>query len=1023
MSVEDPDSFMVAALGASAGGLEPLEAFFSHMPADAGIAFVIVQHLAPDHVTALPQILAKHTGMPVEQAEDNTRVAPNRVYTIPPDATLTIENDALRVSKPVEACGVRTAIDKFFRSLAEDRGENAVCILLSGTGTDGTLGVRAIKEFGGMAMAQSPESAQYDTIIRSAIATGLVDHVLAVEDMPRKILEYAAHVNSLNGTPGGPRERIASHMGKIHGLLRHRTGHDFSGYNENTIVRRLDRRMKAAQIENVEQYIELLERQPEEADRLFNDLLIGVTQFFRDTEAFEALKTEVVPKIFADNEAGRQVRAGIVGCATGEEAYSIAILLTEHAATLENAPRIQIFAADIDERSLATARKGVYPESVAQHVSAERLDRFFTKQEGGYQVNREIREICLFSTHSFIRDAPFSRLDLISCRNVMIYLGQELQRKVIPHFHYALRAGGYMFLGLSEGASSYRELFGTVDKKNRIFRRKEVTARPAVLSPLADISRPPRAKGLPSAEPADAERNLSRRLERIILQRYRPACVTVKENGEAVYFSGRIGAYLEQPTGGPDLNVINMAREGLRIPLRTALHRAVASRERIVQRQISVAMNGGAGQVDLTVEPLAEFNAANLYMVVIEETAAASRSESSPGAPTPDASSEETIRYLESELRSAHEHAQTVYEELESSNEELQSANEEFQCTNEELGTSKEELQSINEELETVNAELNRRISDVDSANSDLQNLLHSTQIATIFLDKELAIRSFTPAAGSLFRLITGDVGRPITDLAEMDVGPDVREVLKTLAPRERQLAGASGRHYQMRVLPYRTVRDVIDGVVLTFTDVTALRHAELQAKDASAYAESVVDTVHEPLLVLDALLRVRSASRAFYEMFRVSARETIDTPLFELGNRQWDIPDLRRLLGQILPDRKSMEFFEVEHEFPGVGRKIMRLNARQIRQQHTQSELILLAIEDVTERRRAAETLRQTNADLRAHAEELTRFNGVAVGRELRMIELKKEVNELCRQNGEADRYALEFERDGGPATAGNQR
>lgn len=953
------DQFLIAALGASAGGLEAFENFFRHMPADAGIAFAVVQHLAPDHASALPELLARHTSMSVEQARDRTKVVPNQVYIIPPNATLTIKNRILHVASPAEPRGHRMPIDSLFSSLAEDCGENAVCIMLSGTGTDGTVGLRAIKEYGGMAMAQTLESAQYDAILRSAIATGLVDHVLPVEEMPAKLLEYAAYLNSTNGKPDGIRDQIAPHIGKIHGLLRRRAGHDFSQYKESTIRRRLQRRMKALQIETVEQYVQVMESQPDEADRLFKDLLIGVTQFFRDTDAFETLGREVIPKLFEEkSDASAQVRACVVGCATGEEAYSIAILLCEHAATLDNAPKLQVFATDIDDRGLEMARKGRYPESIAEHVSAERLERFFTKQQNAYQVKRELREICIFSNHSFIKDPPFSRLDLISCRNVMIYLGLDLQQKIIPLFHYALRPDGYLFLGPSESASSHRELFRTVDKKHRIFQRRQTLPKPVIAFPLADISRSKPSRG----NPPEAEEQKLKQLERIILQRYRPACVTVQENGDAVYFSGRIGRYLEPATGSPDSNVINMAREGLRVPLRTALHKAVTTHERVVQRQIAVQTNGSVSHVDLTVEPIAEFQAANLFMIIFEDVAPAAASA------TPqqvfDASSEETIRHLEGELRSAQEHAQAMFEELESSNEELKSANEEYQSTNEELETSKEEVQSFNEELETVNAELNRRVTELDHANSDLQNLNASTQIATIFLDAELHIKSFTPAAGAVFRLIPGDVGRPITDLAAQfanaDFADDIKEVLRTLAPRERDLPGMRDQHYLVRILPYRTVHNVIEGVVITFTDVTQLKRAERlaeaakqTAQDAKAYAENVVATVREPLLVLDADLRVQSANQSFYDVFRVPGNETIGRLLYDLGDHQWDIPELRRLLTEILPQKKNLQDFRVDHEFPLIGNRVMLLNAREILQQNGAARLILLAIEDITERAR----------------------------------------------------------------------
>ena len=947
MGENNTQQFLITAIGASAGGLEAFETFFQHMPSDAGIAFALVMHLAPDHESALAQLLARHTRMSVEQVRDNTEVVPNRVYIIPPNATLTIKDCVLQVTPPAEPRGRRMPIDSLFLSLAEDRGELAVCIMLSGTGTDGTLGLRAIKEHGGMAMAQSVESAKYDAILRSAIATGLVDHVLPVEEMPGKLMEYAAHVSALNGQPNGIRQQIGLRLEKIHNLLRRRAGHDFSQYKESTIIRRLERRMKALQIKNVEQYVELLERRPEEADQLFKDLLIGVTHFFRDSEAFKALGSEVIPKLFEGKAADGQVRVGVVGCSSGEEAYSIAILLCEYASALTNAPKLQIFATDIDERGLETARKGLYPESISEHVSPERLERFFSKRDNAFQVKREIREICIFSTHSFIKDPPFSRLDLISCRNVMIYLGSDLQRGIIPLFHYALRASGYLFVGPSESLTSHQELFRTMDKKHRIFQRKETLLRPAVRFPLANISSAaPSARKYSDAE----ERNLPKQLERIILQRYGPACVLVRENGDAVYFTGRISSYLEQPAGGPDTNVLHMAREGLGIPLRTCLYRAVTARARVVQKQISVQTDGRTSHVDLTVEPLPEFGDADLFVIVIEEAVPVSGD-----APTPDTGSEDTIRYLENELRTAQEHAQAAYEELETSNEELKSANEEYQSTNEELETSKEELQSFNEELETVNTELNRKVAELDHANSDLENLLNSTQVAAIFLDSGLHIRSFTPAAAAVFRLIAGDAGRPLTDLTAQFVGEgtlveDVKEVLRTLSVRERELTGAHGQYFLMRILPYRTIHDVIDGVVVTFFDVTQIKEAEQRAWAAKVYAENIVQTVREPLLVLDAELRVQSANKSFYELFGVSENESKGQVIFDLGNGQWDIPELRRLLGEVLPQNKAVRDFRVEHNFPELGRRIMLLGAREIPHEKDQAPLILLAIDDITD-------------------------------------------------------------------------
>lgn len=950
--------FVITALGASAGGLEALEKFFKHMPSDAGIGFIVVQHLAPDHDSALSELLGRYTRMPVQQARDRVPVAPNRVYIIPPNVTLTIENRVLYVSPPMEARGLRTPIDSLFRSLAEDCGENAVCIMLSGTGTDGTLGLKAIKEYGGMAMAQTLESAKYDSILRSAISTGLVDHVLPVEEMPVKLLEYSEHVLAVNGNSRNIHDELGTHWAKIHSLLQRRVGHDFSQYKENTIARRLSRRMKALQIDTVEKYVGALEQQPEEVDRLFKDLLIGVTHFFRDAEAFETLARDVVPKLFEGKGREDQLRACVVGCASGEEAYSLAITLCEHASTIDNAATIKVFATDIDERGLETARKGLYPESIAEHVSPERLERFFDRRENAYQTKRSLRELCIFTNHSFIKDPPFARQDLISCRNVMIYLGVDLQHKIVPLFHYALRPAGYLFLGPSESASSHRELFRTVNNKHRIFQRKETVPRRLATFPLAESGNSKHSDAIPAGM---KEQNLSKQLDRIIAQRYRPACAAVQENGNAVYFSGGIGRYFEQPSGSPSTNLIAMAKEGLRIPLQTALQRATTSRQTVVQRQIPIKTDKrGANYVDLTIEPLEEFQAANLYMVVLEDVVPAKSGRKTD--PALNRQAEETIRHLENELRAAQEHSQAVFEELESSNEELKSANEEYQSTNEELETSKEEIQSVNEELETVNTELNRRIAELDSTNSDLQNLNASTQIATIFLDRQLRIKNFTPAAGTVFHLIASDVGRPITDLAALfEIGGflhDLQEVVRTLVPRQRDLPGTQGEHYLMRIHPYRTVHDRIEGVVVTLTNITELTKARRSAEDAKTLAENVVNTVRQPLIVLTADLRVQAANMSFYELFQVSPEQTLGKSIFELGDRQWDISELARLLGEVLPEKKALQDFPVEHTFPNIGKKIMLLTASQIHQESGNARLILLAIEDITERKRVEEAM-----------------------------------------------------------------
>jgi two-component system CheB/CheR fusion protein len=824
-----------------------------------------------------------------------------------------------------------------------------------------------------MAMAQTPESAQYDSLLRSAIATGLVDHILPVEDMPARLREYAAHLTT------GRREDTGNHLPTIYRLLQRQTGHDFSQYKDSTIRRRLQRRMQALQLDAMGAYIERLQHDPTEVDFLFKDMLIGVTHFFRDPAAFAALEQTVIPQLFADKGTDAQVRVCVCGCATGEEAYSLAMLLREHMDRLTVVPRVQIFATDIDAQALETARRGIYPEGIAEYLTSERLERFFVKQDHTYQVKPELREMCLFTMHSLIKDPPFARLDLLSCRNVLIYLGAELQHKLLRLFHYALRPNGYLFLGPSEIFPGQSELFRPIGQQHRIFQKIGHVVHTPVEFPLTDVRRPPPQPGEASGYPRSTVVGQLNRLERTILEHYAPACAICTARGEAVYFGNRTGRYLEPPAGVPNVNLINMARIGLRLPLRTALHRAVTTQQRTVQERVQVHINGGVQPITLVVEPLSGFDDnVPLYMVLFQDVGPAEPPAFDVAGATPPDSEEAHLHALEQELRATRERLSTTIEELETTNEELSSANEEFQSTNEELETSKEELQSLNEELETVNAELRRKVEAIDRTNSDLQNLLNSTQIATIFLDAALDIKNFTPAISTVLPLRSSDLGRPLGDLAprfiDIDLVGEARDVLRTLVWRERYIRTTDGNaQYLVRLGPYRTVTNVIDGVVITFTDVTALKQAEEAAHAAQVYAESIVATIREPLLVLDATLHVRSANLAFYAAFHVTPVETEGRLLYELGNGQWNIPALRQLLEELLPQQQVLEDFEVAHDFPDLGPRTMRLNARRLSGTAPDTALILLAIEDVTVRRQAEEVLQQTHDELERQVEERT--------------------------------------------------
>jgi two-component system CheB/CheR fusion protein len=826
----------IIGIGASAGGIDALQKFFPAVAPDTGQSFVVVQHLAPDHKSTLTDLLARSSRLPVTLVEKETKVEPNHVYVIPPNAILTIKDGRLRVSKPAAPREHRTPIDSFFVSLAEDQGENAACVILSGTGSDGTLGLCAIKEHGGVTLAQTSDSAEYDGMMRSAIGTGLVDFVLPAEEMPARLAEYFGHLIKIesNKKNGKIEREVTDHLGQVYALLSTRTGHNFSGYKDKTVIRRMQRRMQLLQIDEVPAFIEHLRKEPREADLLFQDLLIGVTNFFRDTPAFDALTQRVIPKLFEGKGSDTTIRVWVPGCSTGEEAYSIAILLREQMPKTKGAPKLQVFATDINEHALETARTGRYPATIAQDVTPERLERYLLREDGTYRIVSDLREMCLFSTHNLLRDPPFSKLDLISCRNLMIYLNGNLQSRVIPLFHYALNHDGYLFLGTSENVTRHTRLFAAVDKTNRIFKRLPTDRKP-IEFPLTP-SESHRAPNQP-AHSAPARAGLMGVAERQILDRYAPAFVVINAEGEVLQSSERTGKYLELPSGAPDTNIFGLARRGLQLELRAVVRKAISIRQVAVQKNVSVDTHGGRQTLELIVQPLLTDHAVDAtYMIVFQDVGEIqSEMESAEAA----SDVEGATRQLEMELRATKERLQTSTEELESSNEELKSANEELssineelQSSNEELETSKEELQSTNEELNTVNAELNIRVEELGRANSDVRNLLESTQFATIFLDRDLTIKSFTPAAKDVFRLVESDTGRPIMHVRSRfgldTLEEDIEKVLRTLGTIERYVQSTdSNAFYIMRILPYRTVDEVIGGIVLTFTDITRITAAE----------------------------------------------------------------------------------------------------------------------------------------------------------------------------------------------------
>ncbi len=851
--------FPVVGIGASAGGLAAFEAFFSGMPADTdpGMAFVLVQHLAPDHKSILTELIQRYTSMKVFEVEDGMKVQPNCAYIIPPNRDMAFLNGTLQLIEPSAPRGLRLPIDFFFRSLAQDQHEKAICIVLSGTGSDGTLGVRAIKAEGGMVMVQNPASTEYDGMPRSVISTGLVDYELPPAEMASQLITYVGHAFSTPRRPttalNAPETAVINTLNKIFILLRVQTGHDFSQYKLSTISRRIERRMAVQQIETIESYFKYSQRNLLEVDALFRDLLIGVTGFFRDPEAFQALEQQGLPKIFEGKSAGAQVRAWSPGCSTGEEAYSLAILLAENQEVMKRDLRLQVFATDIDRQAIETARAGLYPAGITTDISSDRLTRFFSAEPcgGAFRIHKSIRDMLVFSEQDVVKDPPFSRLDLISCRNLLIYMGNDLQKKLIPLFHYALNPGGILFLGTSETVGEFTDLFSVIDRKQKLYQRKEdfhgsqrVTLGrfiPPVTVKGEAVLHKLRKPELP------AKIQLRELTEQMLLLNVNLSGALVNSRGDILYLHGRTGIYLEPPPGETTINnILKMAREGLRRELTVALREAVTGNKIAIRPDLRVEINGGFSTMNLTVRPVEEEQGEKLseplYLVSFEEVHRSSSREQTitaldggKGASDHDQMIQALKKELQAKeeyLQSTNEELETINEELKSSNEEMQSVNEELQSTNEELETSQEELQSVNEELATVNSELQTKVADLSRVNSDMNNLLAGTGIATVFVDHSLRILRFTPSATRLINLIISDVGRPVGHIVSNLVGyeqlvEDVQTVLDTLCILEIEVKAKNGAWYTMRIQPYRTLDNVIEGAVITFIDITEAKHIQ----------------------------------------------------------------------------------------------------------------------------------------------------------------------------------------------------
>jgi two-component system CheB/CheR fusion protein len=898
-----PGRFILVGIGASAGGIKPLQDLVRRIPADSGMAYAVILHLSPSHKSNLAEILQHECAIPVTQVQGPVKVEPNHVYVIPPNKNLELEDGMIQLVEVEQVPGKRVPIDLFFRSLAEIYSNAAIAVLLSGTGGDGTLGMQSIKAHGGLTIVQDPLEADHDDMPRNAIRAAVVDFVLPVAEIPPKLLSLRENAEQIVLPPAeapAAREKAGDPLRDVLALLRLRTGHDFASYKRSTMLRRVERRLQVNQVKDIASYLSFLREHQPEAAALLRDLLISVTNFFRDRDAFERLERDVIPRLF-DNKTGLdQVRVWVTGCATGEEAYSLAILLSEFAERLNDPPKLLIFATDIDEDAISRARYGLYPDTIANDVSPERLRHFFVKEGDHYRIRKEVREMVLFASHNILSDPPFSKLDLITCRNLLIYLTAEIQGRVLEVFHFALRADGFLFLGSSESAESKPAQFAPFDKKNRIYRRR---ASESALNPMPILARSERWEvKLPSlpATPAAVPKSLAELHQQRLLEQYAPASVLINEDYDILHISGQAGRYLRFTDGEPSRNLIKVVRTALRHELRAALfalNQASSGRE---SRYVRAEMDGQIVNLNLTVEPFTQpETAVSLTMVTFIEVAESAPGLSAEMLSRPRGEGEDdlelVVRQMEEELqktrdqlRATIEQYETSVEELRASNEELQAINEEMRSTSEELEMSREELQSVNEELSTVNNELKEKVDEVSRANSDLLNLMASTEIGTIFLDRALHIKRYTPRVQELFNIIPTDLHRPLEHLThKLDytgLAEDAETVLRTLKTIEREVASADGQWYIVRLLPYRTVEDHIGGVVITFIDITERRHAEEALRRSEERLRAAMDLGTIGVIYFKTDGQITNANRAFLEMSGYNRED------LEQGRLRWDV-------------------------------------------------------------------------------------------------------------------------------------
>ncbi|MGM3306483.1 chemotaxis protein CheB [Anabaena sp. WFMT] len=969
--------FPIVGIIASAGGLEAFTQLLEHLPIDTGMAFVLIQHLDPNHQSLLTEILAKTTQMPVHEAHSGITIEPNQVYIIPPNAKMTLEQGILKLVPREKVEGRYRPGDAFLNSLAAEQGNKAISVILSGSDADGTMGTQAIKAAGGITFAQSETSAQFREMPSIAIATGHVDFILSPQEIAKELAKIALHPNftrSVLSPIVQPLIESQDALLTIFTLLQTATGVDFSRYKQTTLKRRLDRRMMLYNLERLEDYVEYLQNHPAEVQALYHEILINVTSFFRDSNAYQALKERVFPSIVKGKSSQLPIRIWVTGCATGQEVYSIAICLLEFLEDVISKPAIQIFATDINEIGIEKARSGIYKQNEITDISPERLRRFFIEVEGGYQISKSIREQCIFARQNLISDPPFSNLDLITCRNLLIYLDSGLQKQLMTIFHYSLKPTGFLMLGNSESAGEFSDLFALVDRKHKIYSKKLVATNlnfnfSSGHYPVARVNLDKKM----SEKSWDID-DLHKEADQLVLNRYAPVGVLISDNMDILQFRGDTSCYLRPAPGQPSFNLLKMARKGLLEELRTAIHQSKRLNVSVRKENLQIDGSESPRKVNVEVIPVkTPFVVESRYFLVLfedvlslpEQTVLTPENQEQANIVPEIFRFKQELVAAKQELALTQEYLESMIleqeattQDLKVANEEILSSNEELQSTNEELQTAKEEVQATNEELKTTNEELHSRNLELHQVNNDLLNLLSSVNIPILILANDLRIRRFTPTAQQLLNLIPTDVGRPFSDIRSTINVPNLEslllEVIDTLNVKELEVQDQQGHWYNLRIRPYRTTSNQIDGVVMVLMDIDVIKRSAQQLEQSRNYAEAIVETVPQPLVVIDSSLRVVTANQAFYQTFQISSAKTEQQLIFELGNGQWNIPNLIMLLEEIFLKNTRLHDFEVESVFEKIGYRIMLLNGCKIIQQDNE-QMILLAIQDITQQKQFA--------------------------------------------------------------------